>query len=132
MVPSGSDEGTTDTSGRLRESQGNGRFERCLHFTCVVSGRPDERVGGGVHRLELHGLRDGVIGAHPEHLLSPHQDAVGVFGGVEKDLDVADAALLPLADLTVPAEELCALLEQDLLVLLTGLGLHLRDGGTRG
>lgn len=106
-------------------------FKPCLHFTCVVGGRPDERVGGGVHGLELHGLRDGVIGAHPEHLLSSHQDAVGVFDGVEEDLDVADAALLPLADVAVPAEQLCALLEQDLLVLLPGLGLHLGDAGAR-
>lgn len=72
-----------------------------------------------------------MVGAHPEHLLSPHQDAVGVLGGVEEDLDVADAALLPLADLAVPAEQLGALLEQDLLVLLPGLGLHLRGAGAR-
>lgn len=96
-------------------------------LTCVVGGRPDERVGRGAHGLELHRQRDGVVGAHLEHLLPSHQDAVEVLDGMEEDLDVADAALVPLVVLAVPAEQLCAFLKQDLLVLLPGLCLHLRE-----
>lgn len=95
-------------------------------FTCVVRGRPDERVGRGVHGLELHPLSDDVIGTYPQHLLSSHQDAVGMFGWVKENLDVANAALLPLAVGPVPSIELAAFLEKDFLILLSGLCLHLR------
>ena len=69
-----------------------------------------------------------MIGAHVQHLLSPHDDAIGALDGVVQDLYVAHAALLPLVEPAVPAVELGALLEQDLLVLLTRLGLHLKEG----
>ena len=67
-----------------------------------------------------------MIGAHIQHLLSPHDDAVGALDGVVEDLYVSLAALLPLVEPAVPAVQLGALLEQDFLVLLTRLGLHLR------
>lgn len=95
-------------------------------FTCVVCGSPDERVGRGVHGLEFHPLCDDVIGTNSQHLLSSHQDPVGMFGWVKENLDVADAALLPLVDGPVPSIELGAFLEKDFFVLLSGLCLHLR------
>lgn len=67
-----------------------------------------------------------MVGTHPQNLVSAHQDSVETFGWMEEDLDVTDATLLPLAEVSVPAEELGPLLEQDLLVLLARLGLHLR------
>lgn len=95
-------------------------------FTCVVRGGPDERVGSGAHGLDVHPLCDDVIGTNSQHLLSSHQDAVGLFGWVKENLHVADAALLPLVEGPVPSIELGAFLEKDFLVLLSGLCLHLR------
>lgn len=95
-------------------------------FTCVVRGGPDERVGRGVHGLEFHPLCDDVIGTNSQHLLSPHQDPVGMFGWVKENLDVANAAFLPLAEGPVPSIELATFLKKDFLILLSGLCLHLR------
>lgn len=50
-----------------------------------------------------------------------------MFGWVEEDLDVTNAALLPLAEVPVPSVQLGALLKQDFLILLSRLCLHLRD-----
>lgn len=99
--------------------------------TWVVGGGPDQRVGRGVHGFEFHGWYDGVVGTHPQHLLSPHQDPVETFARVIEDLQVTDAALLPLAEVAVPSVQLGALLEQDLLILLSRFGLHLRGAETR-
>lgn len=96
-------------------------------FTCVVGGGPDERVGWGAHGLEFHPSCDDVIGTNSQHLLSSHQDAVGMFGWVKEDLDVTGAALLPLAEGPVPTIEPGAFLEKDFLILLSGLCLHLGD-----
>lgn len=50
-----------------------------------------------------------------------------MLGWVKEDLDVTNAALLPLAEVPVPSVELGTLFEQDLLVLFPGLCLHLRN-----
>lgn len=107
--------------------QHNTTSHRCCMYTWVISGSPDQCVCWGVHGFELHRLWDVVVGANPQHLFSSHQDSVEMFGWVEEDLDVTDAALLPLADIPVPSIQFGALLEQDLLVLLSRLRLHLSD-----
>lgn len=94
--------------------------------TWVVGGGPDEGVGRGVHGLQLHRLTDCVVGTNPQHLVPSHQDTIEVFGRVEEDLYVADAALLPLAEVTVPSVELGSLLKQDFLIFLARLRLHLK------
>lgn len=68
-----------------------------------------------------------MVGTNPQHLLSSHQDSVEMFGWVKEDLDVTDATLLPLAKVPVPSVQLGTFLEQDFLILLPGLCLHLRD-----
>lgn len=100
--------------------------------TCIVGGSPDQCVGRGIHGFELHRLWDGVVGTNPQHLLSSHQDSVGMFGRVKEDLDVTDATLLPLAEIAVPSVKLGAFLEQDFLILLPRLCLYLRVSLTRG
>ena len=72
-----------------------------------------------------------MVGTHPQHLLTPHQDAVEVFDRVEEDLDVAHSTFLPLVKVSVPAVQLGPFLEEDLLLLLTRLCLHLRHDRIR-
>lgn len=108
-------------------TQHNTTSHRCCRYTWVISGSPDQCVRWGVHGFELHRLWDVVVGANPQHLFSSHQDSVEMFGWVEEDLDVTNAALLPLANIPVPSIQFGALLEQDLLVLLSRLCLHLSD-----
>lgn len=68
-----------------------------------------------------------MIGTDSQHLLSSHQDSVEMFGWVEHDLDVADASLLPLAQVAIPSVQLGTLLEKDFFILLSGLRFHLRE-----
>lgn len=68
-----------------------------------------------------------MVGTDFQHLLAPHQHTVALLDGVEEDLDVSHATLLPLVDLAVPAVEFGPFFEQDLLVLLTRLHLHLQE-----
>lgn len=46
---------------------------------------------------------------------------------MEEDLNITDATLLPLAEVPVPSVQLGTFLEQDLLVLFSGLCLYLRE-----
>lgn len=55
-----------------------------------------------------------------------------MFGRVKEDLDVTNATLLPLAEIAVPSVKLGTFLEQDFLILLPRLCLHLRDSLTHG
>lgn len=50
-----------------------------------------------------------------------------MFDWMEEDLNITDATLLPLAKVPVPSVQLGALLEQDLLILFSGLCLYLRE-----
>ena len=96
-----------------------------VFLTSVIRGGPDQRLGGGVHGFEVHGQGDGVVTTHPQHLLPPHQDPVEPLLRVVQDLDVAHTTLLPLVQVSIPAVQLGALLKQNLLILLSRLGLHL-------
>lgn len=98
----------------------------------MVGGGPHQRVGRGVHGLELDALADGVVGTDLQHLLASHQHTVALLDGVEEDLDVSHAALLPLVELAVPAVEFGPFFEQDLLVLLARLHLHLQESRQQG
>lgn len=95
--------------------------------TGVIGGSPDQCICWGVQGLELHSLWDGVVGTNSQNLVSSHQDSVEMFAWVEEDFDVTDATLLPLATIPVPSVQFGALLEQDLLIFLSRLCLHLRD-----
>lgn len=50
-----------------------------------------------------------------------------MFGGVEKDLEVTDATFLPLVGITVPSEQLGALLKKNFLILFSRLCLYLSE-----
>ena len=65
-----------------------------------------------------------MVGTHFQHLLTPHQDVVEVFDRVKENFDVAHSTLLPLINVPVPAIQLGPIFEEDLLILLTRLGLH--------
>lgn len=67
-----------------------------------------------------------MVGTNPQDLVSSHQDSIEPFVGVEEDFDVADASLLPHALVSVPPVKLGSFLKQDLLIFLSGLGLHLK------
>lgn len=97
-----------------------------MWHTCMVCGRPNQGVGGGVHRLQLNGWGDCVVGTHLQHLLSSHQHTVVLLHRVEKDFDVAHPSFLPLVQVAIPAVQFGALLKQDLLVLLTRLDFNLK------
>lgn len=68
-----------------------------------------------------------MIGTNSENLLSSHQDSVEMFRWVEEDLEVANATLLPLAEISVPPVQLGAFLKEDFFVLLSRLDFHLRE-----
>lgn len=101
--------------------------EKSVVYTCIVSSRPHQCTGAGVHGFQLNGFGNDVIGTHCENLISSHEYTVGLLFSVEEDFDVSHSTLLPLAEIMVKPVEFGPPFEQDLLILFPRLHLQVEE-----